>query len=96
MSDQKDQIARVWQFVYDVLRGPGRNHTYNSFLNLHPRFEEDLLNEISELGSIHQSGFTQKVEEVRAKAGVAQATGLLGTQDLERINVELDQLTQGE
>ena len=93
MTKRGAQIKNVWQIVYDLFMGPGRNRTYDSFLHMHQRFDQDLLNDITELKNIKETDeFKKKVEQIRAKAGVAQATGFFGEEDLERLNLELDKL----
>jgi hypothetical protein len=95
MPDRTEQIKHVWHLVYDLLNGPGRAQTYNAFVSLPPRFDQDLLNSVSGLRA-SDSELTKKVEEVRAHISIAQSMGLFGEKDLESINIELDKLIQGE
>lgn len=93
MIDNKaDQIKHLWQVVYDLLRGPGKVKTYGSHQLLSPHFDEDLLNDIRSLDQLSGTGLAEKVEIVRAQVGLAQATGLLGDNDLEQINGLLDRI----
>ncbi len=66
--------------------------TYGSHQLLLPRFDEDLLNDIRSLNQLSGTDLAEKVEQVRAQVGLAQATGLLGENDLEQINVLLDRI----
>ncbi len=96
MPERAEQLKHVWHLVYDLLNGPGQAKTYNAFVSLPPRFAPDLLNEISALKTAPDNELAQRVEEVKARSGVAQSMGLFGEKDLERINRELDKLIQGE
>jgi len=92
MKDRGEQLKLVWHLVYDLINGPGQAKTYNAFVSLPPRFNQDLLNSIAALGNISGSELAQKGEEVRAQISVAQSMGLFGEKDLARINIELDKL----
>jgi hypothetical protein len=73
-----------------LLHGPGRAQAHGSYLTLPPRFEEDLLNDITSLHTAKNR--KQKIEDIRAKLNICQASDLLGQGDITKLRAELDKL----
>lgn len=90
---KNEQVKELWHFVYDLVHGPGRNHTIIPALMLVERFDEGLMNEIAGITKLSGDELMQTIEDVRAKLHIAQATGVIGTTDMERINGLLDKIT---
>ncbi|CAN5436386.1 hypothetical protein BH10PAT3_BH10PAT3_2010 [soil metagenome] len=92
--DKKAQIKELWQSVYDLIRGPGRLQTIlgNSTAHLTPKFDEELLNDISLMQKQTGDELHDSVAAIRSEVGLAQSMGLFGKTDLERINVLLDKI----
>ena len=94
--DSKKHIKYLWQQVYDLLNGPGKvpgiyaGHT--NYSHLPPKFDSDILNDISALQIASGSNKENLVSIIRTKISIVQVTGLISANDAERIQLELDKL----
>jgi hypothetical protein len=94
MSIQNGDIDMLWQKVYSMTQSQSGPQTWGSFLMLMPRFDQDLLNDISKLKTLYNAELTNALEEVRSKFAICQASGLIGDKDMELVNTMIDKIAK--
>lgn len=91
-ASKSELINTLWQRVYSMVQGHAAAKTLGSYMSLPPRFEHDLLNNLSKLKVINSEDALTLVDEIRGQLGIAEATGFIGKKDVDELYVLLDNL----
>lgn len=90
MSNQP--IEKLWQRAYSITQSQSRPQTIGSHLALPPKFDQELLNDISHLKGAAPDKKLSLIENIRGKFLVAEAMSLVGANDMKEINNILDEI----
>lgn len=89
-------IDRLWTRIYSMVQSQSGPKTWGSFQALPPKFDQELLNNVSKLKSVTDTEKTELIDAVRGQILVAGSVDLVGHADLEELQQLLEQIETGE